>query len=374
MIGLAWNRYQPMPSRDHRPDPDELLRRVQAEEQYANRGRLKVFLGYTAGVGKSFRMFDEGRRRRERGQDVVVGAVQSKTPDDVLQLLERLEVIPLLECNGMGVMDVDRILARHPGVCLVDGLAYDNPPGCASAKRWQDVETLLERGISVITTINLQYIDEYGERVAAITGKRASQTVPVGFLQTADEIAVVDAPPELPLNRSDEPGGSRGITQEQLSDLRELALLLAADVVDRQLSSVLDRSGIEASWGAQERILVCLTPRANASRMIESGRRNVERFHGELFAVYVTQGETAPEDEEALERNLEIARQAGARVEILEGVDPAESILNFARSHGITQIFIGHSRQTGWWTRLTGTPVDRLLDKAENMDVRVFPQ
>jgi two-component system sensor histidine kinase KdpD len=360
-----------------RPDPEQLLRQVQAEEQYEKRGRLKVFLGYTSGVGKSFRMFDEGRRRRERGQDVVVGAVQMKASEDVQQLLDRLEAIPLLDCNGVGVMDVNRILARHPGVCLVDGLAYDNPPGCLSPKRWQDVERLLERGISVITTINLQYIEEFSTRVAEITGKRAGQTVPVSFIHTADEIAIVDAPPELPLNRGDEQDGSgiaRPLSQEQLSELREMALLLAADVVERQLSSYLNRSGIEASWGTQERILVCLTPRANASRMIESGRRNAERFHGELFAVYVTQGETAPEDVEVMERNFEIARHAGAKVEVLEGVDPVDCILSFARTHGITQIFIGHSRQSGWWTRLTGTPVDRLLDRAEDMDVRVFPQ
>jgi two-component system sensor histidine kinase KdpD len=252
----------------------------------------------------------------------------------------------------------------------VDGLAYDNPPGCANPRRWQDVERLLGRGISVITTINLQYIEEYVDRVEKITGKRTSQQVPVSFLQRADEIVVVDAPPDLPLNAA----SSRSMTQQQLSDMRELALLLAADVVDRQLSSCLDRSGIAASWGAQERVLVCLTPRANAGTMIESGRRNAERFHGELFAVYVTQPETAPEDQQALERNLEIARQAGAKVEILEGVDPAEAILEFAAAHGITQIFIGHSRRSGWWTRLAGTPVDRLLDRAENMDVRVFPQ
>jgi two-component system sensor histidine kinase KdpD len=239
------------------------------------------------------------------------------------------------------------------------------------------VERLLENGISVIATINLQYITEYADRVEQITGKRATQLVPVSFLQKADEIVVVDAPPELPLNRPDAPvgtGTTRVMTQEQLSDMRELALLLAADVVDRQLSSSAGSSGIAASWGAQERVLVCLTPRANAAKMIESGRRNAARFHGELFAVYVTQGETAPEDEAALEKNLEIARQAGAKVEILEGVDPAEAILTFARQHGITQIFIGHSRQSGWWTRLAGTPVDRLLDRADNMDVRVFPQ
>jgi two-component system sensor histidine kinase KdpD len=326
-------------------------------------------LGYASGVGKSFRMFDEGRRRKDRGQDVVVGAMQGTASEDVQQLLEKLEVIPLLECGDVGMMDVDRILVRHPQICLVDGLAYDNPPGCVSSKRWQDVQRLLDVGIAVITTINLQYVEEYAERVQRITGKRAMQTVPVSFIQTADEIVLVDASPDETLNRKE-----RSLTQEQLSELRETALLLAADVVDAQLNSYLERSGIEASWGTLERILVCLTPRANAARMIESGRRNVERYHGELFACYVTQGETSPADEAALEKNLEIARAAGARIEILEGVDAVKTILDFAGSHGITQIFIGHTRQNNWWSRFTGTAVDRLIDRAENMDVRVFPQ
>lgn len=355
-----------------RPDPEKLLRQLEASEDRDVGGRLKVFLGYSSGVGKSFRMFDEGRRRSDRGQDIVVGAMQPKASEDVLQILERLEVIPLLQCGEVGVMDVNRILQRHPQVCLVDGLGYDNPPGCASQKRWQDVQKLLDAGIAVITTINLQYVEEYADRVQKITGKRAAETVPVSFIQTADEIAVVDAPLESALHSKH--SASHSTTEEQLSELREMALLLAADVVDRQLTSYLERSGIEASWGTQERILVCLTPRANAAKMIESGRRNVERFHGELVACYVTQGETSPEDEEALERNLKIARAAGARIEILEGIDPSRAILDFARGHGITQIFIGHTRQSGWWNRFTGTPVDRLIDAAENMDVRVFPQ
>src|SRR5580698_7354444 len=126
-----------------RPSPDELLRRVQAEEAYERRGRLKIFLGYASGVGKSFRMLDEGRRRRERGQDVVIGAMQSKTPPELAELLKKLELIPLQYADGVPYMDVDAILKRHPSVCLVDGLAYDNPPGRPSAHRWQDVEQLL---------------------------------------------------------------------------------------------------------------------------------------------------------------------------------------------------------------------------------------
>lgn len=348
-----------------RPDPEKLLRQVQAEESLGRRGRLKVFLGYASGVGKSFRMFDEGRRRKQRGEDVLVGAVQPNASEEVNQILARLEVIP-----NSDLIDVDTILARRPGVCLVDGLAYDNPPGSPRARRWQDVEALLDAGISVITSINLQFIEEYRERVEQITGKRVTQTVPVSFLQGADEIEVVDAPPEEALHRV---GRGTLLNAAQLAELREIALLLAADVVDRQLVSYMERHGVQASWGTQERILVCLTPRANATKLMASARRNADRFHGELFAAYVTQPEISPNDQAALERNLATARDAGAEVVMLDGEDPAEVILKFARERGITQIFVGHSRREGWFNRFTRTPVDRLLDGAENMDVRVFP-
>ncbi|HEV2690516.1 MAG TPA: sensor histidine kinase KdpD, partial [Bryobacteraceae bacterium] len=182
--------------------PEELLQQAQAEEAYERRGRLKVFLGYASGVGKSFRMLDEGRRRRERGQDVVVGAIQPKTTTDIDAVLSKLEVIPLRNVDGVSVMDVPAILKRHPGVCLVDGLAYDNPPGSPNPSRWKDVEQLLDAGISVISSVNIQYIDELRERVEKISGKHVTQTVPRSFLNSADEIVVVDAPPEMCITRS----------------------------------------------------------------------------------------------------------------------------------------------------------------------------
>src|SRR5260370_9605002 len=149
-----------MPGTTRRRTPEELLEQVQAEEAYERRGHLKVFLGYASGVGKSFRMVDEGRRRHERGQDVVVGAIQPKTPPEVESALATLEVIPLKIVDGVSVMDVPAILERHPGVCLVDGLAYDNPSGSRNPNRWQDVNDLLEAGISVITSSDSHSTDD----------------------------------------------------------------------------------------------------------------------------------------------------------------------------------------------------------------------
>jgi two-component system sensor histidine kinase KdpD len=364
-----------MPATIRRRSPEELLQQAQAEEEYEQRGRLKVFLGYASGVGKSFRMLDEGRRRRERGQDVVVGAIQPTRSSEIEAVLGKLEVIPLKAIDGVGAMDVPAILKRRPAVCLVDGLAYDNPPECPNRSRWQDVDQLLKEGISVITSVNVQYIDELVERVAKITGKKVTQTVPRGFLNSADEIVVVDAPPEMAITRTSdgamEPG--RSGPEQKLSELREIALLLAADVVDRQLEAYLQRAGVTQTFGAQERIMVCITPRANAHTMIQSGRRNADRFHGDLTVAYVRQAEISSADQAALEANLAIAREAKARIEILDGQDPIETILRFAREHGVTQIFVGHSTQERWWERFTGTPLDRLVDGAEDIDVRVFP-
>jgi len=237
-----------------RRTPEELLREVEAEENAIRRGRLKVFLGYASGVGKTVRMLDEARRRRRRGQDVVVAATQPRLPDEAYPILEELEVAPVRMVGGKSVIHMDWLRQRRPAVCVVDGLAYDNPPGSVHPHRWLDVVELLDAGISVIGSINVQYITEVREQVEAITTKHVRETVPLSFLHGADEIEIVDAPAVETDSEQ---------RRRQLSKLRELTLLLAADVVDRQLTGYLEQHGVEAHFGAQERILVCVTPRAN---------------------------------------------------------------------------------------------------------------
>ncbi|MBI2687581.1 MAG: hypothetical protein HYX27_14820 [Acidobacteria bacterium] len=327
-----------------RPSPEELLRRVQAEERAHKRGKLKVFLGYAPGVGKSARMLDEGRRRKKRGQDVVVGAVQPGGDD----LVKDFEVIPM----RAGCVDVEAVKRRRPGVCLIDGLAFRNVEGSKNEERWQDVEDLLAAGISVITTINLQYIREKQAQVEAIRGKRVLNSVPESFLKTADDIEIVDAPPE-----------QGGLLERQLSELREIALVLAAEVVDAELGG----------YGTQERILVCVTPRSNAELMIGRGRRQAERFHGNLFVAYFEQAGLPARDEEMLAHNLQAAREANAEVVKLQGEDFVIAVLKFCEEHGITQIFLGHSQRRGFWQRFVANPVERLIAESSGMDVRVFP-
>jgi two-component system sensor histidine kinase KdpD len=346
-----------------RRTPEEYLREAQAEEQAARKGYLKIFLGYASGVGKSYRMLDEARRRRERGQDVVIGGIQPSMTPDVQALLGCLEVIPLKAIGGGVTVDVDAIIRRRHAVCFIDGLAYNNPPGAKNPARWQDVEELLNAGIKVIGSVNLQYVAELREQVEAITGKHVTETIPLAFVKTSDEIEIVDAPPEEPGDR-----------QQRQSRLRELALVLTADVVDRQLVEYMDRQGLHQHLGTHERILVCVTPRANVRQMMETARIIASRFHAELIAAYVHQDEVSPADQAALEEKLAIARAAGASIEILEGEDPISAILDFARSRGITQIFIGHSQRSGLGTRLWGNPVEKLIRKSRGMDVRIFPQ
>ena len=361
---------------DRKPTPEQLLKRLEIDENDQTRGRLKIFLGYASGAGKSFRMFDEGRRRFERGQDVVVGAIQPRSSSDVLGLISKLAVVPLAEIDGVQVMNLDAILRRAPQVCLVDGLAYDNPPACAHRSRWQDVAQLLEAGISVITSVNLQHIDEKRADVEAITGKHVTETVPLSFLQTADEIVVVDAPAESRVSFSDDTksGGSpQKLSQVQLSELREIALFLAADVIDRQLERYLASHGIEQTWGTQERILVCITPDWDTDRMIEAGARNRDRFHGELIVAHMNRPEWSAEQRAQVQIALTHAKEKAAEIVELDAEDVVTTVVEFARQRGVTQIFVGHKNQERWWERVFGSDLDRLIRSAEGMDVRVFP-
>jgi two-component system sensor histidine kinase KdpD len=236
------------------------------------------------------------------------------------------------------------------------------------------VQEILENGISVVTSINLEYIEEQQEFVRQVTGKTAAATVRQRFISSADEVEIVDAPAEKVLAEEDHDGVTlQARLAEQLSQLRERTLLLTADVVDHQLATYLELHGIQSLWGTQERILVCMTPRANAAAMLASGRRNADRFHGELFAIYVNQPNVTPQDRIANERNVSLARAERAHLDILEGEDAVATILQYAQAHGITQLFVGHNLRRDWRARLQGTPLDRLIRGAEGIDVRVFP-
>src|ERR1022692_2971060 len=357
-----------------RPDPERLLQQVMAQERQTERERLKVFLGYASGVGKSLRMLDEARRRKERGQDVVVGAVQKERGEQIDALLASLPQIPLKEIDGIPTLDVEAILARKPRACFVDALASNNPPGSRHAYRWQDVEEIVNAGIAVITSLNLQHVAEEQEKVERITGRHVSESVPKSFLYMADEITVVDVPSEALMERVGSSSDDLSYAR-RLSELREMTLLLTAEIVDRQLEDYLHAHGIDLAWGTQERILVCLSPRADATHMLASGRRNADRFRGSLLLLYVPEGKLSPADEELLKRGLEEGKRLGAEIHVLDDDDtddPVDAILEFARTHRITQMFVGHGTRH-WRHLLSGSPLDRLIRGAEGIDIRVFP-
>jgi two-component system sensor histidine kinase KdpD len=359
-----------------RPSPERLLKQVQAEESKQWGAKLKIFLGYAPGVGKSYRMLDEARRRQERGEDVVVGAVQGKQSEDIQALLRKLELIPPLQTPEGQVVDLDAILRRAPQVCIIDPLAAQNPPGSRHAYRWQDVQELLRNGISVLSSLNLLYVEEYKEKVQAITGKNTTETIPKSFLLAADDIVIVDVPTDLCLWRQGEELTATGISnfqERQLSELRELALLLTAEVVDAQLESYVHAHGIEPVFGTHERFLVCMTPDSNAPAMIESGVRNKERFQGELHVVYACERGRSKKEIATIRRYFDAAKKAGAATEVLESDDPISAIVEFARHKRITQIFIGQRAHNTWRDRFSGDPVLRLIRAAEGIDVRVFP-
>jgi two-component system sensor histidine kinase KdpD len=345
----------------------------QAGASQGRRGRLKIFLGYASRVGKSSRMFDEGRRRKMRGQDVVVASVPSKMTPDLEGLLKTLNVIPSIRTivgdKAYDVVNVAAVLRQHPQVCLLDELAYANPPGSGHAQRWQDVEELLQNDISVVTAVNLQHIAEQQEAVAKITGRKAAQTVPEDFIRSADEIVLVDVPPEDLQKRDAAAGDTR-----PLSELRELALLLTAEVVEVQLQNYLRANGLELLWSSRERILVCLTPRSNAEKMLERGRRSADRFHCDLLALHVQQKNLSRQDQTRIESNMALARELGAEVYSLETGDPVAAIVAFAAAHGITQLFVGHSMDRGWRGLLSRNALNRLIRAAQGIDVRIFPR
>jgi len=285
-------------------------------------GRLKIFLGYAARVGKSVRMFEEGQRRRARGQDVVIGAVQCRGSADLESIIREFEVIPLAGDS----VDVPAILQRRPEVCLVDELGNHN--------RWREVEQLCHAGINVVTAVNLQYI--------------SPECVPEHFIHTADELVIVDAA-----------SGHR--------DEREQALLLAAQVVEEQLNRYMEHHGISHNWGTQERILVCITARSNTRPMLERAARTAAAFHGHLLALHVGDPSSG-----AVTANLDLARELGAEVHVIDAMDPIATMIRFAREQRVTQVFIGHTQQPRWkfWST---SGASRLIREAEGMDVRLFP-
>ncbi len=374
---------------DERPDPERLLSRLRQEEARLGRGRLKVFLGAVAGVGKTYAMLELARLRRRQGIDVAVGWVETHGRSETEALLEGLEIVPGRSYHHRGVelreFDLDAALARHPQLLLVDELAHTNAPGARHTKRWQDIRELLAAGIDVVTTVNVQHIESLNDVIAQTTGVVVRETVPDRILDQADEIELVDLPPEELLERLREgkvyiaPQAERAMrgffTRGNLIALREFALRRAAEQVDAELRTYKEDEGIGRVWPVAERILVCVSASPAAPRVVRAAARMAIRLGAEWIVACVDRPgdlKLSEADRERLGRTLHLAEQLGARTVTLTGLNVSDEILSFARSQNVTKIVVGKPAGPWWRYRLLGSVVDDLVRRSDEIDVYVI--
>ena len=353
---------------DERPDPDALLERVEQEEQRARRGKLKVFFGASPGVGKTYAMLEAARRMRAQGVDVVCGIVETHGRDDTARLLAGLECLPRVRLGSpqrpVEEFDLAGALRRKPGLLLVDELAHSNAAGSRHPKRWQDVEELLAAGIDVCTTLNVQHLESVSHIVASIAEVPVRETVPDRLFNGADEVLLVDLPPDELLQRLREgkvyvpTQAARAIRnffrKGNLLALRQLALRLTAERVDSQMRSYRSTEVGGAVWGAAEALLVCVGP-DNGPGLLRAAARLAETLHARWHVVYVETPSLArlPEVRRAaILRLLQLGRDLGAQTAVLAGPDAAGEVLAYARTHNLNRVVLARHRKGAWWTAL----------------------
>jgi two-component system sensor histidine kinase KdpD len=374
---------------NERPDPDALLERVVAEEGNHARGKLTVFFGAAPGVGKTYAMLEVARAEMEREKrDVVVGVVETHGRYETAALTLGLELLPRRKVSYRGVvleeLDIDAALARHPDVVLVDELAHTNAEGSRHPKRWQDVEELLDAGIDVFSTLNVQHVESLNDVIAKITGVVVRETVPDAILEEAHAIKLVDLPPEDLLERLREgkvyvsAQAQRAIEnffrKGNLIALRELALRHTAERVDAQMLAYRKAQGIEQTWATSEQILVAVSPSPYSARLVRAARRMAAALHARWYAVYVEPVSARPLPKAArarLSHNLRLAEQLGADVVTLSGENPSEALLAFAREHNVTKIIVGKPLVLRLWNRLGGSLVERMARLSGDIDLYV---
>lgn len=353
-----------------------------------DRGHLRVYLGYAAGVGKTFAMLGEGHRRRERGADVVVGFIESHGRKKTAALVEGLEVIPRRKVVHKGVefeeMDIDALLARNPEIALVDEVAHSNVPGSRNMKRWLDIEELLGAGITVITTLNIQHLESLNDVVERITGIKQAETIPDELVRRADQIELVDMSPWA-LRRRMAHGNvyppekvdvamTNYFREGNLTALRELALLWLADRVEESLQNYLEEHDIREPWETRERVLVSLSGRREGEKLIRRASRIATRRGAELIAVHVLPEESSrsQEREAALRDQKQLLRALGGTFHEVVGDDVARSLMDVARAEGATQIVIGSSSRSRWAEVIRGSVINRVIRLSGPVDVHVI--
>lgn len=351
------------------------------------RGTLRVYLGAAPGVGKTYAMLNEGWRRKQRGTDIVIGYLETHNRPRTLEQVRDLDVIPRHTLTYRGrtfeEMDLDAVLARKPEVALVDELAHTNVPGSRNEKRWQDVQELLDAGITVISTLNIQHLESLNDVVAQITGITQRETIPDEIARMADQVELVDQTPEA-LRRRMAHGNiyaadkvdaalANYFREGNLSALRELALLWLADRVDEGLEDYRERHGIDKPWETRERVVVALTGAPSGDRLLRRGARMATRSHGELIGVHVrTNTGLATEPHHGLEIQRQLLVDLGGRYAEVSAADAAEGLVEFARSENATQLLLGATGRSRWAELTGGSIINRVIRLAEGVDVHIL--
>jgi len=351
------------------------------------RGRLKVFLGAVAGVGKTYKMLSEARRRLSRGEDIVIGLIETHGRPATAELTEGFEQIPLkkLEYRGAEFHEVDTaaVIARHPEWVMIDELAHTNIPGTVHAKRWQSVEEIRDAGINVITTLNVQHIESLNDTVFEITGVRVRETVPDWVVDTADEIELVDLTPDALINRLRRgdiyheekipQALSNFFRKGNIVALRELALQRTAEEVDEQLHEYMEAHDMAQGKLAREQVLVCVGLRPMARKLVRRGYRIAKRLQGAFDVVYVrTPGASLTKrEQEHLQSVYELARNFGGKVVELEGDSVANEIIRYASQSGTTVIVMGQSARSRLQEILKGSIINRIMRETKDIDIIV---
>lgn len=372
----------------NRTSPDKAFE-ISSKQQ---KGHLKIFIGYAPGVGKTFAMLNEGNRRLKRGQDIVIGYMEAhdrkETNEQIgnLQAIERKKIL----YNGilMVEMDTDAVITRRPQIALIDELAHTNVPGSKNKKRYEDVEEILNAGINVITTLNIQHLESLNDVIKTITGIIVRETIPDYIVEKADEVVMIDITPDALQNRLKRGNvyNSEKVPQAlknffrkgNLSALREIALRQTAEEVNEELTEYMKEHGIKENWNTVERVMVCIRASASAKKLIRRGARISKRYKCEWTVVSVDctnlfAPKMTPKHMEMLQSHFLLAKQLGAEIITLTGKSVSGELTEYARKHHVTQIIIGHSTRTKLETILRGSTVMKLLKRSKNIEIHIIP-
>jgi two-component system sensor histidine kinase KdpD len=373
---------------DNRPNPDDLLASIKEEEEKSKRGKLKIFFGMCAGVGKTYSMLQAAQIEKKKGVDVVIGYIETHRRKETDALVEGFEIIPRRKYSyktaNLQEMDLDAIIARKPQIVLVDELAHTNAPGSRHLKRFLDVQEILDNGINVYTTVNVQHLESRSEIVAQITGIIVRETLPDDVFETADDVELVDLTPDELLQRLSEgkvytPERSKEAVlnffrKGNITALREMALRIVADRVDKQLHDYMQLKRIKGPWKSGVHLLVAISYTAQSSKLLRWAKNLSDTMGGTLQAVYIeTTHDLSDKERESLDHNISLTKQLGIQFRIITNTDIVKAIVDFAQKENITHIIIGKPKVRNLFTLLKlGNFVNRLIRYSGNIDVYIL--